>query len=670
VYSLYKAASAAGRVVAIAIVVVTLRGNSSQTEDAKARLGDGLEDLRQARFEVAEQAFRDAVRLDPTLMIAQYDLAICYFAQGHFDDAEEAFRQTLRLAPTNRFADYYLARIDLIQNRLAQAISSLEALVRGGPVADELYYLGSAYFRQGNFAVAIQQLERAVRSNPNDSRVHYLLARAYRRAGRDADGKQELRRSDELRAYSQKDAQQIATCESALQSLPKEAAINECKRALDGSDPVKLSSLGMLLAQKGELETAVDPLVRATRLDSEDYESHFNLGLVYVHLKRYADAEQSLGVAVSLQPESFEAVALLGSALFGLGDDLAAVDQLRHAHQLQPDNTKVINLLLTELQIVGQHAVHQGEFHRAAGYLENTSELAPDSPQLDTAAVQLATESFAHLDYGTTVRALRLAKGSIGHCAECQSMLGYSHYKVGDGGAAVAELQRAMDLDKKNQDYVLELAEVLVANNNPEAARTLLEAATQAFSQSAKVWFALGVSCVAADHPEDGEKALQRSHELDPQLDLVYVVLGQMYRNGGSWDKLYATSEQLIQLSPANYLGYFYKSLALSRQSDADPNDIQGLLERSSALDPDDPEPHYELAKLLSRKGEKEAAVKELQKIVGVNSHYAQAYYQLYRLYAEQGKNEESAEAEQAFERLRQERGQAVRKLLVRVRER
>jgi predicted Zn-dependent protease len=87
-------------------------------------------------------------------------------------------------------------------------------------------------------------------------------------------------------------------------------------------------------------------------------------------------------------------------------------------------------------------------------------------------------------------------------------------------------------------------------------------------------------------------------------------------------------------------------------------------------LDGDDPEPHYELAKLLARKGEKEAAVQELQKIVGVNSHYAQAYYQLYRLYAGQGKNEESAEAEQAFERLRQERGQAVRKLLVRVRER
>jgi tetratricopeptide (TPR) repeat protein len=249
-------------------------------------------------------------------------------------------------------------------------------------------------------------------------------------------------------------------------------------------------------------------------------------------------------------------------------------------------------------------------------------------------------------------------------------MLGYSHYKEGDGAAAVAELQRAMDLDNKNQDYVLELGEVLVANNNPEAARTLLEAATRVFSESAKVWFALGVSCVAGDHPEDGEKALQRSHELDPQLDLVYVVLGQIYRNAGSWDSLYATSEKLIQLSPANYLGYFYKSLALSRQSDADPGEIQRLLERSSALDGDDPEPHYELAKLLARKGEKEAAVQELQKIVGVNSHYAQAYYQLYRLYAGQGKNEESAEAEQAFERLRQERGQAVRKLLVRVRER
>jgi DNA-binding SARP family transcriptional activator len=87
-------------------------------------------------------------------------------------------------------------------------------------------------------------------------------------------------------------------------------------------------------------------------------------------------------------------------------------------------------------------------------------------------------------------------------------------------------------------------------------------------------------------------------------------------------------------------------------------------------LDTDDPEPHYELAKLHARKGEKDAAVQELEKIVGLNTHFAQAYYQLYRLYADQGETGKSAEAEQIYERLRQERGQAVRKLMVRVRER
>jgi tetratricopeptide (TPR) repeat protein len=642
----------------------------AQAGEADAALGRGLEELRHARFEPAAQAFSQAVKLNPTLAIAHYDLGICYFAQGRFDDAEAAFNENLRLSPRNRFALYYLARISLIQNKLPQAISRFEALVSGGPVADEFYYLGSAYWHESNLRAAIQNLKRAAELKPSDSRVHYLLARVYKRAGNTIEAEREFRRSTELRADSQNHAQQIKLCNSALQSLPEIAGIDECRSLLDGSDPGKLVSLGALLAQKGALEAALDPLLRAARLDPDDYESYFNAGLVYIHLKRYQEAKQMLSVAVSLQPGSFEAVALLGSALFALGDDFGAVEQLRRAHQLQPDNERVTGLLMSELQIIAQHTLAQCDYRKAIGYVEDASELVQPSSQMQELAFHLATEAFAHSDYESAIRALKQSKDSLQTSAEFHAMLGYSSYKQGDAAKAVVEMQRAMDLDPKNQDYVLQLSEIFVANDNPQASNALLEAAAHAFPHSAKVWFALGVSYIAAERLDDGEAALNRSLEFDSKLDLVYVVLGQAYRNAGRWNALSLTAERLIQINPANYLGYFYKAIALSRQTDSDTSEVQNLLERSSALDTDDPEPHYELAKLLARKGEKDAAVQELEKITASNTHFAQAYYQLYRLYAERGETAKSVEAQRLYEQLRQQRGQAIRKMLVQIRER
>lgn len=651
-------------------VILLLGLVSAKGENAKAPLGDGLEQLRQARFDLAADAFRRALQLDPKLIIAKYDLGVCYFAQGQFGDARKAFEQTIELSPENRFAAYYLARIDLIQDRSSEAIRRFEVLVRRGPLADEFYYLGSAYFRESNVAAAIRSLKQAAEANPNDSRVHYLLARVYRRAGNNTEAEREFRHSAELRADSQKDAHQINVCDSALRSLSERAAVEECRRALDGTDPIKLVALGVLLARKGALEAALQPLSRATHLDPDDYDTHFNLGLVYMHMKRYEQARQSLNAAVWLQPESFEAVTLLGSALFALGEDVAALAQLRHAHELQPANEKVIGLLSSELRIVGQHAVAQGDLRQAATLLESAYALAPGSADIQTIAFQLATDCFARADYETTIRALKIAKESMLGSAEFHAMLGYSMYRTGDAAGAVTELQRAMDLNPGNQDYVLELSEVFVANNNPEAARTLLETANHVFPSSARIWFALGVSYIAAEDVEAGEAALKRSLELDTQLHLAYVVLGQAYRDAGRWDALLTTSEKLINADPTNHLGYFYKAFALIRQTDSDPAQIQRLLERSSALDANDPEPHYELAKLHARKGEKEAAVQELEKIVAVNAEFGQAYYQLYRLYAERGDSEKSGEAEQIYRRLQRERGRAVRKLLVEVRAR
>jgi hypothetical protein len=149
------------------------------------------------------------------------------------------------------------------------------------------------------------------------------------------------------------------------------------------------------------------------------------------------------------------------------------------------------------------------------------------------------------------------------------------------------------------------------------------------------------------------------------------VVLGQGYKEAGQWSDLLATGDRLIAVNGNNSTGYYYKALALLRSPTPDEAQIESLLRQSVALGAQEPGPHYELAKILAGKGEKSEALRELQTLVKNCADFGPAYYQLYRLYREEGNAGKSKDAQQAYQRIQaREREQVVRKLLLDVRQR
>jgi len=295
----------------------------------------------------------------------------------------------------------------------------------------------------------------------------------------------------------------------------------------------------------------------------------------------------------------------------------------------------------------------------------------PHDGNVQKTVFDLARSAFQKHDYATTVRLLKLIEPAMTKSAPWHEMMGYSEFKSGDTVNAVAEIQKAMDLDPSNQDYILELSEVFVANNNGGAAVTLLNAAKKAFPTSARIWFALGVAYLVDENRPAAEVSLRKSLELDPKLDLALVVLGQGYKETGQWNDLLETADRLIQVNGRNATGYYYKAVALLESTPRDEAQIETLLKKSVALRTEDPGPHYELAKLLAKKGDKEAALRELEQIIKAHPDFGPAYYQLYRLYREKGATGKSVEAQQAHARIQaSEREQVTRKLLLEVRQR
>jgi len=89
-------------------------------------------------------------------------------------------------------------------------------------------------------------------------------------------------------------------CLHGVQQKVEECAVHQvfvafdchwrCRELLDGSDPIKLVSLGIALAQRQLYTPAIEPFRKAARLDPDNFEPHYNLGLTYFNLKDYSAA--------------------------------------------------------------------------------------------------------------------------------------------------------------------------------------------------------------------------------------------------------------------------------------------------------------------------------------------------------------------------------------------
>jgi Tfp pilus assembly protein PilF len=318
---------------------------NSGADSLEQHLGKGYEALKQEKYEDAEQEFRAALAIDPELaMRARFPLAVALFEQHKPADARKEFETVRREAGDQPSICYYLGRIDLVERNYKGAIESLTKASERPPYPDTAFYLGLAYLKQGSDRDAEKWLQKATELNPDDSRAEYQLALLYRKEGKQQNSDQAFERSKESKAKSDKLSQLKYACG---QELDRNATgpTPSCDQLYDENDPDRLTSLGILYGQHGQLEKALKPLQRAAELTPQSPQMQYNLAYTYYQLKRFADARVPLETAVQRWPDLFPLNALYGAVLWNLGEVAPAYEALRHAHQLNAQDAGTSALL-------------------------------------------------------------------------------------------------------------------------------------------------------------------------------------------------------------------------------------------------------------------------------------------------------------------------------------
>lgn len=369
-------------------------GKPSAKETPEVHLGRGYEALKNDRYEQAATEFRAALRLDPKLSLrARFPLAVALFELHRPAEARRELETMRRETGDHPNVLYYLGRLDLDERNFAGAIQNLTKAAAQPPFPDTTYYLGFACFKQGDLIAAEKWLKEAARANPHDARVSYQLGLLYRKQGREEEAQKLTAQSNEQRERDANESKLRLDCALKLDQGLRAEAHAICEQLYDPQNAEKLTALGTIYGQHGDPEAALKPLRRAAELAPQSPQMQYNLALAYYQLNRFEEARTALATAATRWPDVFQLAALYGTVLAKLGEDLPAYQTLRHAHDLNPQDSATSDLLYLSILKLGYKSGENGQYSDSLRYFEEAAKLRPREaePHRGMAAVYTQT---------------------------------------------------------------------------------------------------------------------------------------------------------------------------------------------------------------------------------------------------------------------------------------
>jgi len=147
-------------------------------KSAQAHFGLGNVLVRQGRLVPAEESYKAALALDPNLAVAHANLGVVYYQMGDLKKAAQSYEAALRIKPDDAETLYLLAGVRLQENDLAAAEPLLLKARDLKPDLPEVYYgLGALYKLKGQKAEAIAAFEKFLAIGPGQDPAAMNYAR-------------------------------------------------------------------------------------------------------------------------------------------------------------------------------------------------------------------------------------------------------------------------------------------------------------------------------------------------------------------------------------------------------------------------------------------------------------------------------------------------------------
>jgi tetratricopeptide (TPR) repeat protein len=311
----------------------------------------------------------------------------------------------------------------------------------------------------------------------------------------------------------------------------------------DPSNTTLLLDLAEACHQAGEHERA---LLALDRLPQPDRAAGQALrGQVLLALARWDEAAALYDNALLGAPSNPALLFNLAYALMGADRDaMRASALLAQAAQFDPSNVRI-----ARWQALALDALGDAEGARAAA--QRAVALQPDDVDARLTLSQLL------LDTGDTVGALEAAR----HCTATHPALarGWAHkgqieLMQLDAAAAAKSFRRALELDGRDLDTRLGLAQASMMTGRTQHARRMIDEALASDPANDAAWGMLGWVHAAQDDLVDARAAFDKALSLAPDSGDAWAAVAGMHLAAGERDSAERAVAKALTLAPGHVL--------------------------------------------------------------------------------------------------------------------
>jgi tetratricopeptide (TPR) repeat protein len=396
-----------------------------------------------------------------------------------------------------------------------------------------------------------------------------------------------------------------------------------------------------------------------------------------------AAAEQ----APAINSESAEAEYLAGAAALGASDASGAEAHFQRALKLAPGHFRALaGLLDAQLRLnrADQAAVTLAEIDRRLGE-HDTRRVQIAELLVGRSAYGLAVQEFEALhkadpksyEFGYDLALAYHRAGEDGQAstflenllaqkdaAELEDLLGEVEQSRGSANKSLPAFRRAVELDPRNENYVLHFGQALVNRGSLNEAVAVFAVAAKDLPKSSQMWMAWGGALYILGKFTDSAEKLLHAAKIAPKDPRVYFLLGRAYGAAGPYrDAIAKEFARHVSETPNDaWAQYFYGRILAERstqRSSGDLDEAQLHVEKALALDGSLAEAHAELGNILDTRGHLDAARRELEEATRLDPNSSIAFYRLAHVYQELGQTEQARAAIAKFQQLKNEKNRS-----------
>lgn len=238
---------------------------------------------------------------------------------GEFAEADAMLRPLVAADPKAAEPRYLLAYVLLREDKPADSLKEYtSAAALRTPTAVELRNVALDYVVLKDLSDADRWMSRSLAMDPKDAETWYAMGRLRYTQGRYGDALTCFEKTVALNPRSVKGENNLGLAYEALNRNNDAVRAYRAAIAWQKSDPAPseqpLLNLAILLQHRNQLQEAQALLEEAAKIAPKDPRIHENLGQVYLHTDRAADAVKEFATAVQLAPGNPRYHYLLGQA--------------------------------------------------------------------------------------------------------------------------------------------------------------------------------------------------------------------------------------------------------------------------------------------------------------------------------------------------------------------